>query len=53
MMRWSPLHGDMQGFQSKEVGIRPVKTCPDKISNVAEKDSEMSLKAIRCPPRQQ
>jgi hypothetical protein len=25
MMRWSRLHGDMQGLQSKEVGIRPVK----------------------------
>jgi hypothetical protein len=33
MMRWSRLHGDMQGFQSKEVGIRPVKTCPDKTSS--------------------
>ncbi len=32
-MRWSRLHGDMQGFQSKEVGIRPVKTCPDKTSS--------------------
>jgi hypothetical protein len=33
MMRWSRLHGDMQGFQSKEVGIRPVKTCPDKTAS--------------------
>ena len=33
MMRWSRLHGDMQGLQSKEVGIRPVKTCPDKTSS--------------------
>jgi hypothetical protein len=33
MMRWSRLHGDMQGYQSKEVGIRPVKTWPDKAAS--------------------
>ncbi len=32
-MRWSRLHGDMQGFQSKEVGVRPVKTWSDKTSS--------------------
>ena len=33
MMRWSRLHGDMQGFQSKEVGNRPVETWPDKTAS--------------------
>src|SRR5207247_1428930 len=30
MMRWSPLHGDMQGVASKEVPLRSEQTCPNK-----------------------